>query len=74
MMSEFVHTERKAEAVNDIFVEDTTNNISSFKSCHQCMELYECERDIEKLDWEDSDIISRQINCIINVLKKLDRH
>ena len=41
------NTERKAKAVNDIFVEDTINN-TSFKSCHQCMDMYECERDIEK--------------------------
>ena len=60
------HRQRKAEALNDIFTDDITNNITSFLSCHQCVEMHECERDYQKLRYKDYTKTEKQINYIIN--------
>ena len=60
------HRQRKAEAFNDIFSEDITNKITSFLSCHKCVEMHECERDYQKLRYKDYTKTEKQINYIIN--------
>ena len=64
------HRQRKAEAFNDIFSEDITNKITSFLSCHKCVEMHECERDYQKLRYKDYTKTERQINYIINTSHK----
>ena len=60
------HRQCKAEALNNIFNEDITNKITSFLSCHQCVEMHECERDYQKLRYKDYTKTERQINYMIN--------
>ena len=60
------HRQRKAEALDCIFTEDITNKITSFLSCHQCVEMHECERDYQKLRDKDYTKSEKQINYIIN--------
>ena len=60
------HRQHKAEALNCIFIEGITNNITSFLSCYKCVEMHECERDDQKLRYEDYTETEKQINCIIN--------
>ena len=69
------HRQRKAEALSCIFIEGITNKITSFLSCHQCMEMHECERDYQKLRYKDYTKTEKQINYILktphNHYKKL---
>ena len=60
------HRQRKAEALNCIFIEDITNKITSFLSCHQCVEMHECEKDYQKLRYKDYTKTEKQINYIVN--------
>ena len=62
------HRQRKAEALNCMFIEDITNKITSFLSCHQCVEMHECERDYQKLRYKNYTKTEKQINYIINTL------
>ena len=64
------HRQRKAEALNCIFTEDITNKITSFLSCHQCVEMHECEKDYQKLRYKDYTKTEKQINYIINTSHK----
>ena len=64
------HRQRKAEALDCIFTEDITNNITSFLPCHQCVEMHECERDYQKLRYKDYTKTEKQINHIINTSHK----
>ena len=66
--------QRKAEALNDIFIEDITNNITSFLSCHQCVEMRECEIDYQKPIYKDFNKTERQIIFLISVCSKLNFH
>ena len=59
------HRQRKAEALDCIFTEDITNKITSFLSCHQCVEMHECEREYQKLRYKDYTKTEKQIHYII---------
>ena len=61
------HRQRKAEALNDIFTEDITNKITSFLSCHKCVEMHECEIEYQKLRYKDFTKTEKQIHYLINV-------
>ena len=60
------HRQRKAEALDCIFTEDITNKITSFLSCHKCVEMHECERDYQKLTYKDYTKTEKQINYIFH--------
>ena len=66
------HRQRKAEALNCIFVEGITNNITWFLSCYKCVEMRECDIEYQKPLFKDYNKIERQINCITNVSNNLN--